>query len=174
MSDVNLTEIVRAVPEVVEMRKRLLSNAIVVSGQKLAAAFESWAKGWKSNFREQEWDSNFHVCLEDDMLAGLRMTGSRSIKYFSPDGDCNHFAVSAKGMFDTAFRDPENKFGPAAAIGLVGDFVAHHSFLMPVVHDGAGNLKVILVEPQSDGEVQPSEDPKNLYDVAGYGVVFFN
>ena len=176
MSNVNISEVIRALPEVVALREKLRETSVQITGQQLATIFQADMEGWKSKFSEQMWDGKFDICLRDYLLEGFKMTGTGSILYVPEVGDCNHFAVRAKGLMDTMFVDPVNKFGVGGAIGLVGDFVAHHSFCMPCVNVGTKDspvFKMILVEPQSDGQVKANDDPKSLYDVAGAGEVIF-
>ncbi len=175
---VTVTEVIRNLPAVVALRRKVRENAQEVTAAQLKSTFENWAKMWKSRWLIQEWDSKFYVGLKEDVLEAVRLAGTARVKYIVEYGDCNHFAKRCSGIVDTMLADPDDNFGLGGTLGIVGDFGAHHSFILAIVHtgkDGNGEtmLEPIIIEPQSDGEVKPSNDPKSLYDVADSGEVFF-
>ena len=175
---VNITELIRSVPEVVELRKKVRANAQLVTAAQLRETFNAWAKTWKSKWFVQEWDSKFYVGLKEDVLEAVKMAGTATVKYIPEFGDCNHFTKRCSGLVDTMLADPEDNFGLGGTLGIVGDFGARHSFILAIVHtgkdaNGAVMLECMLIEPQADGEVKPSNDPKSIYNVADSGEVFF-
>ena len=171
---VNITSMIRAVPEVITLRDKMRTGSKRFSASQLKVVIEKWKKDYDCKLFYQFLDSTLDVPRAEDMREAVRMSGTSSEKYALPDNDCDRFSARLKGLLEVMLSDPENDFNGAATVARFEDFIAHHSFIIVIVLGTDDETpEIMFFEPQSDGEIKVSRNPKDIYNVNGNAEAIF-